>query len=66
MHVARSGLVISVRMQAVMKPPHAKKNKDVLKEVVKWQDERAELRALGACEWVSSNDLPAIRNFERC
>ena len=45
-YLATSGKRTSGRMQAVMKPPQAKKDGEVLRAVARWQDEMADLRHL--------------------
>ena len=49
-YMATSGLGMTDRMSAIMKPSQSKKDEDVVYDVEKWIDDMKECRALGASE----------------
>ena len=49
-YTATSGVAMSDRLSAVMRPSQAKRDEDVMYEVEKWLDDARECRAMGATD----------------
>ena len=62
-YIETSGLGVTDRMMAVMKPKQAKRDEDVLIELERWEDELNDLRALGASELAYDHKLTAMREI---
>merc|ERR1712086_341472 len=60
-YMATSGLALSDRIAAIMKPSQSKKEEDVVYDVEKWLDDMKECRALGASELPYDHKLSALR-----
>jgi len=60
-YMATSGLGMTDRMAAIMKPPQSKKDEDVVYDVERWIDAMSECRALGGSELPYDHKLSALR-----
>ena len=59
--MATSGLALSDRIAAVIKPAQSKKDEDAVYDVEKWLDDMRECRSLGASELEYDYRLTALR-----